>query len=203
MNDFYYTPNPEAVHKIQKWNFELLGNQISFTTDNGVFSKKRVDYGSVVLINAFNINKIPAGKILDLGCGYGPVGIALAKKYTERKFDLVDVNNRALALAENNAKNNGVSAQLSIYSSNIYENVKENFAAIIVNPPVRAGKEVVNNMLSEAKEHLVLGGTLTAVLQKKQGAPSAKKLMKNTFGNCEIIKKDKGYYILESIYNGK
>ncbi len=167
MNDFYYTPNPEAVHKIQKWNFELLGNQISFTTDNGVFLKKRVDYGSVVLINAFNINKIPAGKILDLGCGYGPVGIALAKKYTERKFDLVDVNNRALALAENNAKNNGVSAQLSIYSSNIYENVKENFAAIIVNPPVRAGKEVVNNMLSEAKEHLVLGGTLTAVLQKK------------------------------------
>ncbi|MCL0312685.1 class I SAM-dependent methyltransferase [Apilactobacillus sp. TMW 2.2459] len=202
MNDFYYTPNPDAVHKIQQWDFELLGNQITFTTDNGVFSKKRVDYGSVVLMNAFNISKIPSGKILDLGCGYGPVGIALAKKYTDREFDLVDVNNRALSLAQTNAKNNGVDNRLTIYNSNIYENIQSKYAAIVVNPPIRAGKMVVNTMLSKAKNHLLPSGTLTAVLQKKQGAPSAKKLMKSTFGNCEIIKKNKGYYILESIYNG-
>ncbi|TPR17917.1 class I SAM-dependent methyltransferase [Apilactobacillus timberlakei] len=201
MNEYYYTPNPDVVHELHTWKYELLGNDLKFTTDNGVFSKKTVDYGSSTLVKNINIDKIPAGNILDLGCGYGPMGIALAKNYPNRIFEMVDVNNLALSLAKKNAEQNSVK-NVKIHNSNIYEDVKDRFAAILTNPPVRAGKKVVNDMISGSLEHLVQNGTLTVVLQKKQGAPSAKKLMNSLFGNCKIIRKDKGYYILESTFEG-
>jgi 16S rRNA (guanine1207-N2)-methyltransferase len=198
MNEFYYTPNPHVVHELHTWNFTLLGNQLIFTTDNGVFSKRTVDFGSRVLIENVNIAKMPGGNILDLGCGYGPIGLALAKANPNRKFEMVDVNNLALSLAQKNATQNQIE-NVKIYNSDIYNDINTKFAGIITNPPVRAGKKVVDAMISGAIQHLIVGGTLTVVLQKKQGAPSAKKLMQSLFGNCEIIKKDKGYYILESM----
>ncbi|UQS85052.1 class I SAM-dependent methyltransferase [Apilactobacillus apisilvae] len=201
MNEYYYTPNPDVVHELHTWNYELLGNDLTFTTDNGVFSKRTVDYGSSVLVKNINFDKIPSGNILDLGCGYGPMAIALAKKYPNRNFEMVDVNNLALSLAKKNSEQNDVK-NVKIHNSNIYENVQDKFAAILTNPPVRAGKKVVDGMISGAINHLLPNGTLTVVLQKKQGAPSAKKLMKSLFGNCEIIRKDKGYYILESVFRG-
>lgn len=201
MNEFYYTPNPHVVHELHTWNFDLLGNTLTFTTDNGVFSKRTVDFGSQTLVESVNFDKIPAGDILDLGCGYGPMGISLAKVHPDRNFEMVDVNNLALSLAKNNAEQNHVS-NVNIHNSDVYENVENKFAAIVTNPPVRAGKKIVDAMISGSIQHLVKNGTLTVVLQKKQGAPSAKKLMNSLFGNCEIIKKNKGYYILESVYNG-
>ena len=200
MNNHYYTANPDVQHALKNWDFELLGNNIKFTTDNGVFSKQTVDYGTRVMLNAFNETDIPTGKILDLGTGYGPVGIALALKYPTRIIDMVDVNNLALSLAATNAKNNKVQEQVNIFQSDVYENVIEQYAAILTNPPVRAGKSVVTSMLTAAIKHLLPNGTLTVVLQKKQGAPSAKKTMEETFGNCTIIAKDKGYYVLQSMY---
>ncbi|WP_203643069.1 class I SAM-dependent methyltransferase [Levilactobacillus andaensis] len=200
MTNHYYTQNPDVLHEEQHWPFTLLGNELLFTTDNGVFSKNRVDYGSRVLLDAFNADKTPAGPWLDLGTGYGPIGLALAKKWPERQVTMVDVNELALALARQNAVANQIE-NVEIKSSDIYANVTQRYAAIITNPPVRAGKQVVTTMLEEAAQHLLPGGTLTVVLQKKQGAPSAKKHMTETFGNCQILKKDKGYYILESTLN--
>lgn len=199
MNNHYYTENPDVIHDEKTWNFNLLNHDIKFTTDNGVFSKQTVDYGTRVMLEAFREDHAPAGKILDLGAGYGPVGIALALAYPKRQLDMVDVNNLALSLAQRNAETNSVLKQVNIFHSNVYEDVTDKYAAILTNPPVRAGKEVVQAMISEATSHLVDNGTLTVVLQKKQGAPSAKKLMEEVFGNCEIIRKDKGYYILESV----
>ncbi|QLE62072.1 Ribosomal RNA small subunit methyltransferase C [Furfurilactobacillus rossiae] len=198
MNNHYYTPNPDVVHDEATWNFRLLGHEIMFTTDNGVFSKRTVDYGSRVLLDAVNLNDIPSGSILDMGCGYGPIGLAIALDNPDRAVELVDVNERALALARRNAEQNQIH-NATIYTSNQYEKVTNKYAAIVTNPPVRAGKAVVDGMISGAQTHLLPKGRLTVVLQKKQGAPSAKKLMQTIFGNCEIIKKDKGYYILESI----
>ncbi|MGV0167926.1 class I SAM-dependent methyltransferase [Furfurilactobacillus sp. WILCCON 0119] len=194
-NDHYYTPNPEAVHDETTWSFRLLGRELTFTTDNGVFSKRTVDYGSRVLLDAFSLDHVPSGSVLDLGCGYGPIGLALASTYPERTVTMVDVNERALALAQKNAQQNRID-NVTIFASDRYAAVTDRYAAIVTNPPVRAGKAIVDDMLSGAKDHLLPGGTLTVVLQKKQGAPSAKKLMTATFGNCEIVKKDKGYYIL-------
>ncbi|KRN76436.1 class I SAM-dependent methyltransferase [Lentilactobacillus parabuchneri] len=197
-NSFYYSKNPDVESNPLTWNFSLLGNNLVFTSDNGVFSKHTVDYGSRVLIDYVDYDRIPAGKILDMGTGYGPIGIAIAKAFPKRQVDMVDVNEVALALAKKNAAANQVD-NVKIFESNIYDAVSDSYAEIITNPPVRAGKQVVEQMISGARDHLVLDGTLTVVLQKKQGAPSAKKLMTQVFGNCQILKRDKGYYILQSI----
>ena len=109
---------------------------------------------------------------------------------------MVDVNDRALELAKLNAKNNNIHA--NIYKSFIYENVQGSYDVIVTNPPVRAGKEVVTTILQESIEHLNENGSLWVILQKKQGAPSAKKKMEEVFGNCEIVKRDKGYYYVTS-----
>lgn len=197
LTNHYYTQNPDVLHEEQHWPFTLLGNELLFTTDNGVFSKNRVDYGSRVLLAAFNAAKTPAGPWLDLGTGYGPIGLALAKRWPDRQVTMVDVNELALALARKNATANQIE-NVEIKTSDIYDQVTQRYAAILTNPPVRAGKQVVTAMLTGAADRLLPGGTLTVVLQKKQGAPSAEKTMQATFGNCTIIKKDKGYYILES-----
>ncbi|RRK11837.1 class I SAM-dependent methyltransferase [Lactiplantibacillus garii] len=202
MTNYYYTHNPEVVHDEKQWNFEIFNHPFKFTTDNGVFSKRTVDYGSRTLLAAFDPSALPAGAILDLGTGYGPIGMALAYQSPERTVDMVDVNELALSLARKNTALNQIT-NVNIFTSDVYEQVtKTNYAAIVTNPPVRAGKHVVDAMLTGALPRLVVGGTLTVVLQKKQGAPSAKKLMQTTFGNCQIIKKDKGYYILQSVKEG-
>ena len=162
-------------------------------TDAGVFSKKMIDYGSRVLLSALDFE---AGeRVLDVGCGYGPLGLTLAKAYGVAAT-MVDINQRALDLAQKNAERNQVSAH--IFQSNVYEKVNGIFDHIISNPPIRAGKQVVHEVISGSYEHLTEGGDLTLVIQKKQGAPSAKSKMEAVFGNCEIVKKDKGYYILRS-----
>lgn len=196
MTKMYYAENPDSAHDIHELKVILLGQSFTFLTDSGVFSKKMVDYGSQVLLNTLDFEK---GKtLLDLGCGYGPLGISLAKVQGV-KPTMVDVNNRAIDLAKQNAQKNGVEAD--IFHSNIYEKVNGTFDYIISNPPIRAGKQVVLTIISESINYLKVGGNLTIVIQKKQGAPSAKAKMEEVFGNVEILKRDKGYYILRSEKN--
>lgn len=197
-NEQYFTAQPSAEHNFQQFDFELLGHNLHFTTDSGVFSKSTVDFGTRVMLDAANGEDFVAGKVLDLGTGYGPVGVALAKAWA-RDIDMVDVNERALDLARKNAAANGVAERVNVFLSSVYDNVTDEYATILVNPPIRAGKEIVTAMLTEAVKHLLPGGKLIAVLQKKQGAPSAQKNMEAAFGNVKIIAKSKGYYILESV----
>lgn len=192
--NMYYEDNRDLAHDVQELSVELLGLSLHFLTDAGVFSKNAIDYGSRVLLD--NFQPEGAKTLLDVGCGYGTLALTLAKKYG-LKATLVDVNSRALDLAKKNADKNNIEVN-DIFLSNIYDNVEGKFDAIISNPPIRAGKEVVHTILSDAYEHLNDDGHLTIVIQKKQGAPSAQKKMKDVFGNCEIVAKDKGYYILKS-----
>lgn len=193
MSKMYYAENPDAAHDIHELRVNLLGDWFTFFTDSGVFSKKMIDYGSQVLLNALEVEE--GGRLLDVGCGYGPLGIALAKT-KGLDVTMVDINHRALDLAKKNAEKNHVSA--NIFQSSVYDNVEGEFDHIISNPPIRAGKEIVHRIISESVNHLVVGGALTIVIQKKQGAPSAKAKMEEVFGNVETVKKDKGYYILRS-----
>ncbi|MGT2681592.1 class I SAM-dependent methyltransferase [Streptococcus porci] len=197
MANMYYTENPDSAHDLHELRVTLLGESFSFMTDSGVFSKKMIDYGSQFLLNCLAFEY--GDSLLDVGCGYGPLGIALSKVQGV-SATMVDINNRALDLAKQNAAKNGVAP--AIFQSNLYENVEGAFNHIISNPPIRAGKAVVHEVLQGAYEHLVDGGDLTIVIQKKQGAPSAKAKMEDVFGNCEVVKKDKGYYILRSIKEG-
>lgn len=193
MTKMYYAENPDSAHDIHELKVTLLGQSFTFLTDSGVFSKKMVDYGSQVLLNTLDFEK---GKtLLDLGCGYGPLGISLAKVQGV-KPTMVDINNRAIDLAKQNGQKNGVEAD--IFQSDIYEKVNGTFDYIISNPPIRAGKQVVHTIISESINYLKVGGNLTIVIQKKQGGPSAKAKMEEVFGNVEILKRDKGYYILRS-----
>ena len=193
MAKMYFAENPDAEHDIHELNVQLLGQNMTFLTDAGVFSKKMIDYGSQTLLKCLDFHKQES--VLEVGCGYGTLGLTLVKA-KEVEATLVDINQRALDLARQNAERNQVLA--TIFQSNLYQNVEGRFHHIISNPPIRAGKQVVHEVIAGSYAHLLDGGDLTIVIQKKQGAPSAKAKMEDVFGNCEILKKDKGYYILRS-----
>ena len=193
MSKMYYDEHPDAQHDIHELHVVLLGERMKFLTDAGVFSKKMIDFGSQVLLSCLSFQQ--GETVLDVGCGYGPLGLSLVKAQGVHAT-MVDVNTRALDLAQKNADLNQVEAK--IFQSNVYDQVEGSFDHIISNPPIRAGKKVVHQVLSGSFDHLNPGGDLTIVIQKKQGAPSAKAKMEEVFGNCEILKKDKGYYILRS-----
>jgi 16S rRNA (guanine1207-N2)-methyltransferase len=197
VSDHYFSHNPDVESKPQQISFDLLGYNFRFKTDQGVFSKGDIDFGSRVLIDAFECPSID-GPFLDVGCGYGPIGLAFAKAFPARRVHMIDVNNRALSLAKENAAEHNI-VNVDIYESDTYDQVEErNFAAIITNPPIRAGKDVVHKILIEGYERLLVGGEIWVVIQKKQGAPSAMKKLEEIYGNVEIVGKKKGYYILKS-----
>lgn len=197
MANMYFENSEDLAHELKTFDFTLKGNNLKFTSDSGVFSRQTIDYGSRVLIEAIDFSNIPAGNILDVGCGYGPIGLALVKNQKGRQVTMTDVNLRAMELAKKNATANDIE-NVTVFESNAYENVEGQFALIVSNPPIRAGKEVVSSIIAEASNYLVENGEVWVVLQKKQGAPSAKKLMKLTYGNVDVVTRDKGYYILRS-----
>lgn len=198
MADHYFTNKPQAASEQSAWSYTLRGQTFKFVTDLGVFSKKTVDFGSRLLIETMDLASMIEGDILDVGCGYGPMGLAFAKEAADRTVEMVDVNERALNLAKQNASNNRI-PNVNIHVSNMYEQVEgDSFAAIVSNPPIRAGKSVVHGILTGAVDRLKPQGTLTVVIQKKQGAPSAKAKMEEAFGNAAVIAKEKGYWIIQS-----
>ena len=197
--DHYYSSQPSSESNRKKINVKLGQDNFTLFTDTGVFSKDKIDQGSQVLIHAAQKSNFPKGNLLDLGCGYGIIGLSLAKQFSNRTIEMIDVNERALTLSEDNAKLNKID-NVKIYHSNIFDQVEnKKFAGIISNPPIRAGKKVVHQILEESYDHLVDGGRLQIVIQRKQGAPSAKKKMNEVFGNVERIELEKGYWVLESV----
>lgn len=198
-NQMYFASNPNTAHDEHVVDYHVDGIDLKFNTDAGVFSKMRVDYGSGVLIKTMHEVDFPSAGILDVGTGYGPMGLFAAKFWPEQTVEMVDVNERGLTLAKRNAQLNYI-ANVQIYSSDVYAQVDKakKFGLIITNPPIRAGKKVVSEILSGAFAHLVDQGILLVVIQKKQGEPSARKLLQKIFGNCEILKRDKGYYVLKA-----
>ncbi|WP_139180339.1 class I SAM-dependent methyltransferase [Gracilibacillus ureilyticus] len=197
MADQYFSKNPDVASERKTWTYELKDHLFTFTTDNGVFSKNEVDFGSKVMIEAFVPPDI-TGPILDLGCGYGPVGLAIAKGNAEREVLGVDVNLRAVELANENAKNNNISNVTFIESDKFEGIAGHKFAAILTNPPIRAGKKVVHEMFEQSKYALLDGGELWVVIQKKQGAPSAQKKLETLFSSVELVTKQKGYHIFKA-----
>ena len=163
-----------------------------FKSDNGVFSKNKIDTGSINLINTYLKNKSPIKNFLDVGCGYGFISIILAKVLNISGVG-IDINKRALKLAFENAKLNKVN--VSFKESNIYENITEKYDLIITNPPIRAGKKVVLEILNGASEHLNKDGELWFVIRKDQGAKSIIKDIEKNF-KTEIKEKNKGFYVI-------
>lgn len=197
MSDHYYSKKPQTASKPMLWSFTLRGHMFNFVTDTGVFSKSEVDFGSRVLIDAFEIPAI-TGDLLDVGCGYGPIGLSIAKTAADRVVHMVDINERAIQLSQKNAEGNGVQ-NVRIYESDGLTDVTENeFAAILTNPPIRAGKETIFRFYQDAYTKLRVGGELWVVIQKKQGAPSTFDKLEEIFGQVEVVDKVKGYWIIKA-----
>lgn len=197
MSEHYYSANPTSERNPQTWTFTLRGHEFRFTTDSGVFSKREVDFGTRLLIETFQEPDV-AGDVLDVGCGYGPIGLALAQSFPNRRVHMIDVNERALELAEANKRANGI-RNVNIYKSDLFSEVGEQqFAAVVTNPPIRAGKRVVHAIFEQSRDHLVDNGELWVVIQKKQGAPSALQKLHEWFAAVEVVVKKKGYYIIKA-----
>lgn len=193
----YFTDKPQTPHDEKLLTTTLRGREFSFYTDSGVFSKDAVDFGSRTLIETM---VIPDGAaVLDMGCGWGPVGITAARINPAGTVLLVDVNTRALALAERNIIINNVTNATTL-ASDLYAKLEaETFDIILTNPPIRAGKSVVHAIFSGAVDRLNSDGSLWVVMQKKQGAPSAEKRLRELFREVHIRARNKGYYVFRAV----
>lgn len=191
--EHYFTNNQNLKSEIKELPFSYQDTNFTFLSDNGVFSKNKIDYASRTLVEAFMKYHPQTEKektLLDVGCGYGFIGIVISK-ILKIKAEFIDINKRAIHLCERNIKLNKIDGK--VYESNIYDNVKNKYDYIITNPPIRAGKETVLNILANAKSHLNVDGELWFVINKDQGAKSTKKALEACY-NIEVIAKSKGFY---------
>ncbi|PKK88197.1 MAG: 16S rRNA methyltransferase [Tenericutes bacterium HGW-Tenericutes-7] len=190
----YYINDNKLDHKVK--SYEVVINNISLTmfTDLGVFSKDYLDFGTRVLLESIQLNDTQK-TVIDMGCGYGPIGIYIGKAYPDKHVYLFDVNERAVEMALKNQKVNAVN-NIQINVSNLFDQVNVKADVIVTNPPIRAGKQTVFKLYEDAYSNLNDGGVLYVVIQKKQGAPSSVNHLTSIFGECEVIEKKKGYWIL-------
>lgn len=195
----YFTKNPTTQKEIYKFSWNIKEQIFYFYTSNSVFSKNGVDFGSMLLLETvIDENEGFEGSVLDLGCGYGPIGVAIAKILVKSIVFMSDVNERALELSKMNAQENKLKDEITIINSKGFESIDKNFDIVVTNPPIRAGKDVVFSFYEGAYEHLNKEGKLYVVIQKKQGAESSIKKIKEVFGNYEIANKKSGYFILKA-----
>ncbi|WP_416148170.1 class I SAM-dependent methyltransferase [Salipaludibacillus sp. HK11] len=194
MSDHYYSEKPTTKSSQKKISENILNHSFTFQVDRGVFSREGLDYGTRLLIETFRSPEVE-GKIADVGCGWGPIGISLAYNYSERHIVMVDINERSVFLSQQNAQLNKVS-NVSISQNNLLNGFKEgSFAAILTNPPIRAGKDVVFAIYEQADRMLMNHGELWVVIQKKQGAASTKQKLEELGFELTVENKQKGYLI--------
>jgi len=191
MPDHYYTENPNSAHDERRVAVNALGNDLTFVTDAGVFSRDGLDRGTEVLLEA-----LPplAGRVLDLGCGWGAVGVALGKRCPALDIVMTDINSRAVELARRNLAENGVKA--TVLQGDGFDAVEGRFDAIVTNPPIRAGKAVIYGLFARARDYLEPDGALYVVIRKQQGAPSALKYLKEIYGQAETLDRASGFHVL-------
>lgn len=192
----YFTNDNSIPSKLVKTRAVVLNNSFIFYTDNGVFSKDGLDFGSRLLLENIPLTEI-GESLLDVGCGYGVFGIVL-NKILGVKVTMCDVNRRALHLAEKNIKENKCS-DCSVIESNCYQNINSKYSTIITNPPIRAGKKIVYEILEGAKDYLLPDGRLFFVVRKEQGAKSIISDMQKIY-NVEVLERKKGFFIIKCTF---
>ncbi len=193
-NEQYYTPDPTCASRPAACAFSWRGQMLRFTTDAGVFSRGELDKGTRLLLDA--LPEI-SGRVLDLGCGWGAIGVTVGKKYPHVQVTMADVNHRALALAQDNAEKNGVSLRC-LESDGMAALMGETFDAVITNPPIRTGKQVIYKMFADIAACLAPGGSLYLVIRKQQGAESCMKYLKTLYAQVEKLSRSEGFWVLKA-----
>lgn len=191
----YYTTD-DTPHEFKEINYNINGKSYRFTTDRGVFSKDRVDFGTDLLLNTVLQDYQGPGYFIDMGAGYGPISVTLADHY-EGDGIAVEVNEDAVSVLDENMRKNAVN--FDIVNRETYDEMELKTDLYVTNPPFRAGKDTVLSILDDSYNRLIENGAFYMVVQKKQGMPSYLKHLETLYGNVEKLKKCKGYYILKSI----
>ncbi len=193
--EHYFTEKPKSQKRYGMVIATIKGMQYEFLTCSGTFSPKGIDKGTFLLVENMRIK--PHDDVLDLGCGYGTVGI-LAAERTDGKVIMSDINSRAIELAKKNIKRNRL-GNAEARHSNIFANIPEKFDAILLNPPFTAGMDIVFAMLEQSKEHLKPSGTIQIVARHNKGGARLKAKLLELYGNCEETAKEAGYRVYLSI----
>lgn len=188
----YFTNDESLKSEYRNIKYKYLDNEFNFTSDLGVFSKDKIDFASKLLVETYFKYGKKERQVLDVGCGYGFIGITISK-IMNSFVDMIDVNKRAVHLTEINIKNNKVNA--NAFVSNIYENVDKKYDVIITNPPIRAGKSVYMKIINDAINNLNDGGELWFVMNKDHGAKTVIEKIKNAY-NVNVLEKEKGFFVI-------
>lgn len=200
----HYFSEVQDVKSVKKIiNYEIKNEKFEFLTDNGVFSKTKVDFGTDVMLRTFlNENKKLGNiQILDIGCGYGVVSVVVKRFFEKAKILSTDVNERALELTKKNIQKNNRTDDFEVRKSFVFDNISENFDIILSNPPIRAGKQVIFEIYEKSFFHLNKNGKFYCVIQTKHGAKSTKKKLEELFGNCTTLVIEAGYRIFRCVKN--
>jgi 16S rRNA (guanine1207-N2)-methyltransferase len=190
----YFTNEENLKSEIEKVIAEINGIPFYFYTDNGVFSKGELDFGTELLLKNFKYDNPNNKTLLDIGCGCGPIGIYAS--HLGFTVDMSDVNKRAIHLSKMSLKEQGLNA--NVFESDAYKNITNKYDYIVSNPPIRVGKEKLYEIVMNAKEHLKDDGSLWIVVRKQQGAESMVRDMKNAYKTVEVIAKKKGFFIIKA-----
>ncbi len=194
----YFIDKPHAETDFFEFSDTVLGYELCFRSCDSIFSNHKIDDGSRALLNAIAKNEELAGFGLDLGCGLGVIGISLIKHFGV-KMEMIDINNTAVNLTKQNLIKNNVQHSAIAYYSDGFKNINNNYDFIVTNPPIKTGKVLLFDLMEGAFNHLKQNAPLILVIRKNHGMESLKKHLIELFDNCEIIARDKGYYILKSI----
>lgn len=194
-NEHYFVRRPKSKKKLYKFYAKLFGLPLIFHTASGIFSPNRIDKGTQTLTKYMDIKR--KSKVLDFGCGYGPVGIIVKKLFPSCEVTMVEVNERAVQCAKKNVEENNVEAKVK--QSTFYSSLKgEVFDVILANPPISAGMEVCYRIIDESYDHLNWGGSLQMVAKKRKGGRRLMERMEERFGNLEVLGRGSGYWVFSS-----
>lgn len=195
----YFIDKPHNESDFFEFTETFLENEYTFKSCDSIFSKDLIDYGTKTLLETIYKKVDINGRVLDVGCGYGVIGIVLSKLFKDASISMIDINQTAVNLTRHNAiKNHAKNIEL-IECSNAYEKINDKYDFIITNPPIKAGKENLYNILLGAKEHLNEGGELIFVIKKKHGKDSVKKTLEQNYSFVEVLNRDSGYYIIKAV----
>ena len=195
MPDHYFSETPNSAHRPRAFTDSVLGQALTFHTDAGVFSRDGIDTGSRILMEA----AAPfSGRVLDMGAGWGAVGVSVAKAFPETRVVMAEINSRAIELIRMNMRENDVTNAETLATDG-YAGVTGAYDVILSNPPIRAGKAVIYRMFADARAHLAPGGRMFLVIRKQQGAPSAIKYLRTLYAAVDVIEKEAGFWIIRCV----
>ena len=191
--EHYFVVRPKSVRKEYKFQTNLFGCHLDFFTASSIFSPRAVDLGSLTMMRYMQLKK--NGKILDLGCGYGPIGLYAAKVCPTCNVTMVDINERAVSCAKKNIRANYVENAKAKQSFAFSSLKGEMFDVILLNPPISAGLEQCYKLVEQSFEHIIEGGSLQVVAKNRKGGARISEKMEEIFGNVDVLGRKAGYWV--------